>query len=142
VKRYSEEQIISIFKEHEADASVPDLARRHGIAENTIYRQNSKYGGVEVSQTKRLRDLEQENARLKRLQAEAELEKAALKVLNRSQDLLHAGGRYFSVCPCTDFHRPGALADGDPVGAEPQAPQSCVVDPLAAVALGALVAPG
>lgn len=80
-KRYTEEQIISILKEHQAGASVPDLSRRHGVVENTIYRWKSKYGGLEVSEAKRLRDLEQENARLKRLLAESELDKAALKEL-------------------------------------------------------------
>ena len=80
-KRYSEEKIISILKEHEAGASVPDIARRHGIAENTIYRWKSKFAGMEVSEAKRLRELEQENAKLKRLLGEAELDKAALKEL-------------------------------------------------------------
>ncbi len=80
-KRYSEEKIISILKEHEAGASVPDLSRRHGIAENTIYRWKSKFGGMEVSEAKRLRLLEAENLKLKRLLAEAELDKAALKEL-------------------------------------------------------------
>lgn len=80
-KRYSEEKIISILKEHEAGASVPDISRRHGIAENTIYRWKSKFGGMEVSEVKRLRELEQENAKLKRLLGEAELDKAALKEL-------------------------------------------------------------
>jgi putative transposase len=80
-KRYSEEKIISILKEHDAGASVPDIARRHGIAENTIYRWKSKFGGMEVSEAKRLRELEQENAKLKRLLGEAELDKAALKEL-------------------------------------------------------------
>ena len=78
-KRYTEEKIIAILKEHEAGASVPDLARRYEIAENTIYRWKSKFGGMEVSEAKRLRELEQENARLKRLLAEAELDKAAMK---------------------------------------------------------------
>ena len=80
-KRYSEEKIISILKEHEAGASVPDIARRHGIAENTIYRWKSKFGGMEISEAKRLRELEQENVKLKRLLGEAELDKAALKEL-------------------------------------------------------------
>jgi putative transposase len=80
-QRYTEEQIFSILKEHEAGASAPDLSRRHGIAENTIYRWMSKYGGMEVNEARRLRELEQENARLKRLLAEAELDKAALKEL-------------------------------------------------------------
>lgn len=80
-KRYTEEQIISMLKEHEAGASVPDIARRHGVAENTIYRWKSKFAGMEVSDAKRLRALEQENAKLKKLLAEAELDKAALKEL-------------------------------------------------------------
>lgn len=80
-KRYTEEQIISILKEHEAGASVADLSRRHGVVENTIYRWKSKYGGMEVSEAKRLRELEAENAKLKRLLGEAELDKAALKEL-------------------------------------------------------------
>lgn len=54
-KRYTEEQIISILKEHEAGASVPELSRRHAVAENTIYRWKSKFGGMEVSEAKRLR---------------------------------------------------------------------------------------
>ena len=78
-KRYTEEQIMSILKEHEAGASVPDLARRHGVAENTIYRWKSKFGGMEVSEAKRLRELEEENRKLKHLLAEAELDKAAMK---------------------------------------------------------------
>ena len=69
------------MKEHEAGASVPELSRRHEVAENTIYRWKSKFGGMEISEAKRLRELEQENARLKKLLAEAELDKAALKEL-------------------------------------------------------------
>lgn len=80
-KQYREEKIISILKEHEAGAAVPDLARRHGVAENTIYRWKAKFGGMDVSDAKKLRALEQENQRLKRLLAEAELDKAALKEL-------------------------------------------------------------
>ena len=80
-KRYSDEQIISILKEHEAGASAKDLSRRHGVAENTVYRWKAKFGGMEVSEAKRLRELEAENLKLKRLLAEAELDKAALKEL-------------------------------------------------------------
>ena len=80
-KQYREEKIISILKEHEAGASVPDLARRHSVAENTIYRWKAKFGGMDVSDAKKLRALEQENQKLKRLLAEAELDKAALKEL-------------------------------------------------------------
>ena len=78
-KRYSEEQIISILKQHEAGRTMVELAREHGIAENTLYRWKSKFGGMEVSEAKRLRELESENVRLKRLLAEAELDKAAMK---------------------------------------------------------------
>jgi putative transposase len=78
-KRYTEEQIISLLKQHEAGRTMVDLAREHGIAENTLYRWKSKFGGMEVSEAKRLRDLEAENAKLKRLLAEAELDKAAMK---------------------------------------------------------------
>jgi len=80
-KRYTEEQIISILKEHEAGASVSDLSHRHGVVENTIYRWKSRFGGMGISEAKRLRELEQENTRLKKLLAEAELDKAALKEL-------------------------------------------------------------
>ena len=80
-KRYTEEKIISILKEHEAGATVADISRRHGVVENTIYRWKSKYGGMEVSEAKRLRELEAENLKLKQLLAEAELDKAALKEL-------------------------------------------------------------
>ena len=80
-KTYSEEKIISILKEHEAGASAKELSRRHGVAENTVNRWKAKFGGMEVSEAKRLRELEAENAKLKRLLAEAELDKAALKEL-------------------------------------------------------------
>ena len=84
-KRYTHEQIISILKEHEAGQPVGELARQYGVVENTIYRWKSKYGGMEVSDAKRLRELERENARLKKLLAEAELDKAALKELVRGK---------------------------------------------------------
>ena len=77
-KRYSEEQILSILKEHQAGGSFTDLARRCGPVEYTICRWKSKYGGMEVSGAQRLGDLEQENARPKRLPAGAKLHKAAL----------------------------------------------------------------
>jgi putative transposase len=80
-KRYTEERIIAILKEHEAGASVPALSRRYAVAENTIYRWKAKFGGMEVSDARRLRELEQENRKLKHLLAEAELDKAALKEL-------------------------------------------------------------
>lgn len=78
-KRYTEEQIISILKQHEGGRSMVELAREFGISENTLYRWKSKFGGMEVSEAKRLRELEAENAKLKRLLAESELDKAAMK---------------------------------------------------------------
>ena len=82
-KRFSEEQIIAVLKESEAGAKTKDLCRRHGISEPTFYNWKAKYAGMTVSEVRRLKELEQENARLKRLLADAELDKAALK------DLLH-----------------------------------------------------
>jgi putative transposase len=64
---------------------VPELSRRHGVIENRIYRWKSKFGGMEISEAKRLRDLEQANSKLKKLLAEAELDKAALKELVREK---------------------------------------------------------
>ena len=78
-KRYTEEQIIGYLKQHEAGMPAKDVIRQAGISEQTFYRWKSKFGGMEVSEAKRLRDLEQENARLKKLLAEAELDKAMLK---------------------------------------------------------------
>jgi putative transposase len=80
-KRFSEEQIIGVLKEHEAGMKTADLCRRHGISEATFYNWKSKYGGLDVSEARRLRGLESENARLKKLLAEAHLDNAALKDL-------------------------------------------------------------
>ncbi|HAD18358.1 MAG TPA: IS3 family transposase [Erythrobacter sp.] len=80
-KRFSEEQIIGVLKEAEAGAKTADLARRHGVSEATIYNWKSKYGGLEVSEARRLKELESENAKLKRLLADAMLDQAALKDL-------------------------------------------------------------
>lgn len=84
-KRFTEEQIIGVLKEYAAGASMAELSRRHGVSENTLYRWKAKYGGMEVSEARRLRDLEAENTKLKRLLAEAELDKAALKDLVRKK---------------------------------------------------------
>ena len=78
-KRYTEEQIIGILKEHEAGRTAAELARQHGFSENTLYNWKAKYGGMEVSDAKRLKALESENAKLKKLLAETMLEQTALK---------------------------------------------------------------
>jgi putative transposase len=80
-KRFTEEQIIRVLKESEAGAKTPELCRRHGISTATFYNWKAKYGGMTVSEARRLKGLETENAKLKRLLAEAELDKAALKDL-------------------------------------------------------------
>ena len=83
-KRFSEERIIAVLKEAEAGAKTKELCRRHGISEATFYNWKAKYAGMTVSEARRLRELEAENSKLKRMLAEAELEKAALKdLLNR-----------------------------------------------------------
>ena len=79
--RFSEEQIIGVLKEAEAGAKTAELARRHGVSEATIYNWKAKYGGMEVSEAKRLRSLEDESGRLERLLADAMPDKAALKDL-------------------------------------------------------------
>jgi putative transposase len=79
--RFTEEQIIGVLKEHEAGAKTADLARKHGVSEATLYNWKSKYGGMDVSEAKRLKALEDENARLKKLLAEAMLHSAALREL-------------------------------------------------------------
>lgn len=80
-KRFTDEQIISILKEHEAGAKIPDLVRKHNVSEQSIYRWRSKYGGMEVSEAKHLKELESENTKLKRLLADTMLDNAALKEL-------------------------------------------------------------
>jgi putative transposase len=79
--RFMEEQIIGVLREYEAGAKTADLARNHGISEATLYSWKVKFGGLDVSETKRLRQLEDENAKLKKLLAEQMLDAAALREL-------------------------------------------------------------
>ncbi len=79
--RFSEEQIIAILNESEAGASTGELCRRHGISENTFYRWKKKYSGLEVNEARRLRQLEEENRRLKRIVADQALNLQVLKDL-------------------------------------------------------------
>jgi len=80
-QRFTEEQIIGVLREQEAGAKTADLCRKHGISEATFYNWKAKYGGMEVSEAKRLKALEEENAKLKKLLAEQMLDVAALREL-------------------------------------------------------------
>lgn len=79
--RFTEEQIIGVLREHEAGVATADVCRKHGISSATFYKWKAKYGGLEVSEAKRLRSLEDENRRLKKLLAETMLDNAMLKDL-------------------------------------------------------------
>lgn len=81
-KHHTEEQIIGILKERESGVGLPELLRKHGISEQTYYRWKSKYGGMEVSEAKRLRGLEEENRRLKQMVAELMLDNKVLRDIN------------------------------------------------------------
>jgi putative transposase len=77
--RFSEEQIIAILRQHEAGLKVAELCRKHGISEATFYNWKSRYGGLDVSQLRRLKELEAENAKLKKMYAELSLTHEAFK---------------------------------------------------------------
>lgn len=79
--RFTEEQIIGILKEHEAGVPVSDLCRKHGVSDASIYQWKARFGGMDVSEAKRLRALEDENAKLKRMLADAMLDNVAMKDL-------------------------------------------------------------
>jgi putative transposase len=80
-KRFSEEQIVGVLREHEAGGKAGDLARKYGISEATLYNWKAKYGGMDVSDARRLKALEAENGKLKRLLADAMLDASALREL-------------------------------------------------------------
>jgi len=80
-KRFTEAQIIGILKEGEAGTKTAELARKHGVTEHTIYRWKAKYGGMTVSEAQRLRQLEDENRRLKHVVADLTLDNQALKAV-------------------------------------------------------------
>ena len=79
--RFTEDQIIGVLREHEAGAKTADLARKHGVSEATLYNWKAKFGGMDVSEAKRLRQLEDENAKLKKLLAQSLLDASALREL-------------------------------------------------------------
>ena len=78
-KRFSEEQIVAALRQADAGMKVVDICRKMGVSEQSFYRWKSKYGGMEASDARRLKELEAENAKLKKLLAEAHLDNAALK---------------------------------------------------------------
>ena len=80
-KQYSTTQIVGILREAEAGGNTAEICRKHGVSPSTFYAWKAKYGGMDVSDAKRLKELEQENSRLKRLLAESALDNAALKDL-------------------------------------------------------------
>ncbi len=113
--RFSEEQIIGILKEHQAGIGAQELCRKHGISDGTFYKWRSKYGGMEVSEAKRLKALEAENAKLKKMLAEQMLDVATLKeMLGKTSEarfeaascgLGHEGEELFAaagLCPGRD----------------------------------------
>ena len=81
--RYTEERIIAILKQHEAGVKTADLCREHGISDATFYNWKAKYGGLDVSEAQRLRQMEDENRRLKALVADLSLDKEALRAVIR-----------------------------------------------------------
>ena len=85
MKRFSDEQIIGFLREAEAGVSVRDLCRKHGFSDASFYTCRSKFGGMDVSDAKRVRAMEQENTRLKKLLAETMLDKEALEVALRKK---------------------------------------------------------
>ena len=82
-RKHTEEQIIGVVKQLEAGRAVKDVAREMGVTDQTLYNWKSKYGGMDVSETKRLRSLEEENRRLKEIVADLSLDKEALKSVIR-----------------------------------------------------------
>ena len=79
--RFTEEQIIGVLREHEAGGKVEELCRRHGISTTTLYKWKAKYADMQVSEVRRLKELEEENAKLKKLLAESMVDNDALKTL-------------------------------------------------------------
>ena len=79
--RFTEEQIVAILREQEAGVATADLCRKHGVSSATFYKWKAKYGGMDVSEARRLKALEEENTKLKRLYADAMLDNAGLKEL-------------------------------------------------------------
>ena len=100
-KRFTEEQIITVLREHEAGAKAGDLARKHGVSEATLYNWKAKYDGMDVSDAKRLKALEDENAKLKKLLADQMLEATALRELLSKNVWSAPSAQGFATSPTT-----------------------------------------
>ena len=114
-KRYTEAQIIGFLKEAESGIPVKELCRKHGFSDASFYTWRSKYGGMEVSEMRRMKDLEQENARLKKLLAETMLDKEALTAaLKKSTNpISQTAGRANHAGDNKHFKAPRLWVDGD-----------------------------
>ena len=112
-RRFSEEQIIAVLREHEAGAKTADLARKHGVSEATLYNWKAKYGGLDVSEAKRLRALQDENGKLKPLLADSMLDASALRELlgKNGRARRQARGCRSSEAGVSDERAPGLFPD-------------------------------
>ena len=112
-KRFSEEQIIGVLREHEAGAKTANVARKHGVSEATLYNWKAKYGGMDVSDARRLKALEEENGKLKKLLADAMLDASALRELlaKNGRARRHASSSRPSARAVPDERAPGLFGD-------------------------------
>lgn len=106
--RFSVEQVIGILKEQEAGAATADVCRRHGISSATFYKWKAKHGGLEVSDARRLKSLEDENARLKKLLAEAMLDNAILKDVSAKNGDARRQASSGGACVCGAHSEPAS----------------------------------
>lgn len=110
--RFTEEQIIGILKEQEAGAKTADVCRKHGISDATFYKYKTKYGGMDVSDARKLKALEDENAKLKKLLAEAMLDNAILKDVASKNGDARCEAECGGSCPCAARGEPASGVRG------------------------------